>query len=177
MLIKILLQVVPILLEALNCNFEKVKLRFVLPLCACPNFLITCMITDQIGLHSVLLPLWIGKGVKKDYLTYQIGIWKCRDPAVQLTTYFMLCNLNYGDHFKIEGRQKVIFKKFELGAQHGCTWPNINPSNWQHSTLKHRKSKCFVSKLMNWHMIFWIMFNVIWFGEFCGWLSYLEYEQ
>ena len=24
---------------------------------------------------------------------------------------------------------------------------------------------------------FWIMFNVIWFREFCGWLSYLEYEQ
>ena len=24
---------------------------------------------------------------------------------------------------------------------------------------------------------FWIMFNVIWFKEFCGWLSYLEYEQ
>ena len=23
----------------------------------------------------------------------------------------------------------------------------------------------------------WIMFNVIWFREFCGWLSYLEYEQ
>ena len=24
---------------------------------------------------------------------------------------------------------------------------------------------------------FWIIFNVIWFREFCGWLSYLEYEQ
>ena len=39
------------------------------------------------------------------------------------------------------------------------------------------KSKCYVSKLVNWHMIFWIKFNVIWFREFCGWLSYLEYEQ
>ena len=38
-------------------------------------------------------------------------------------------------------------------------------------------SKCSVSKLVNWHMIFWIMFNVIWLREFCGWLSYLEYEQ
>ena len=47
---------------------------------------------------------------------------------------------------------------------------------------KHREleSKCSVSKLVNWqmtYMIFWIMFNVIWFREFCGWLSYLEYEQ
>ena len=43
-----------------------------------------------------------------------------------------------------------------------------------------KKSKCSVRKLMNWqmpNMIFWIMFNVIWFREFCGWLSYLEYEQ
>ena len=24
---------------------------------------------------------------------------------------------------------------------------------------------------------FWIIFNVIWFREFCGLLSYLEYEQ
>ena len=24
---------------------------------------------------------------------------------------------------------------------------------------------------------FWIIFNVIWFREFCGWLSYSEYEQ
>ena len=24
---------------------------------------------------------------------------------------------------------------------------------------------------------FWIMFNFIWFREFCGWLSYLDYEQ
>ena len=42
------------------------------------------------------------------------------------------------------------------------------------------KSKCSVSKLVNWqmiYMIFWIMFNVIWFREFCGWLSYLEYKQ
>ena len=41
-------------------------------------------------------------------------------------------------------------------------------------------SKCSVSKLVNWqttYMIFWIMFNVIWLREFCGWLSYLEYEQ
>ena len=56
-LIKFLLQVVTVLLEALNCNCEKVKLRFVLPFCACLNLLITCMIADQIGLHSVLLPL------------------------------------------------------------------------------------------------------------------------
>ena len=42
---------------------------------------------------------------------------------------------------------------------------------------KMMKSKCSVSKLVNWHMIFWIMFNVIWFREFCGRLSYLEYEQ
>ena len=26
------------------------------------------------------------------------------------------------------------------------------------------------------YVIFWIMFNIIWFREFCGWLSYLEYE-
>ena len=26
------------------------------------------------------------------------------------------------------------------------------------------------------HDLFWIMFNVIWFREFCVWLSYLEYE-
>ena len=38
-------------------------------------------------------------------------------------------------------------------------------------------SKCSMSKLVNWHMIFWIIFNVIWFREFCGWLSHLEYEQ
>ena len=24
---------------------------------------------------------------------------------------------------------------------------------------------------------FFIMFNVIWFRKFCGWLSYLEYKQ
>ena len=39
------------------------------------------------------------------------------------------------------------------------------------------ESKCSVSKLVNWHMIFWTMFIDIWFREFCGWLSYLEYEQ
>ena len=38
-------------------------------------------------------------------------------------------------------------------------------------------SKSSVSKLVNWHMILKIMFNVFWFREFCGWLSYLEYEQ
>ena len=27
------------------------------------------------------------------------------------------------------------------------------------------------------HDFFWIMFNVIWFREFCVWLSYLEYEK
>ena len=64
MLIKIVLLVVAVLFVASNCDFEKVKLRFVLLLCAYPNLLITCMITDQIGLHSVLLPLLIGKGVK-----------------------------------------------------------------------------------------------------------------
>ena len=39
-----------------------------------------------------------------------------------------------------------------------------------------RKSKC---SLVNWQMtcmIFWIMVNVIWFREFCSWMSYLEYE-
>ena len=65
MLIKILLHVVAILFVALNCDFEKVKLRFGLPLCARLNLLITCMITDQVGLLSGLLPLLIGKGVKK----------------------------------------------------------------------------------------------------------------
>ena len=45
------------------------------------------------------------------------------------------------------------------------------------SLSRLEESKCSVSKLVNWHMIFWIMFNVIWFREFCGWLSYLEYEQ
>ena len=33
------------------------------------------------------------------------------------------------------------------------------------------KSKCSVSKLVSWqmtYMFFWIMFNVIWFREFCG---------
>ena len=65
MLIKILLQVVAIMFIASNCDFEKVKLRFVLPLCAHLNFLITFMITDQVGLHSVQLSLLIRKGVKK----------------------------------------------------------------------------------------------------------------
>ena len=44
-----------------------------------------------------------------------------------------------------------------------------------------KKSKCSVSKLVNWQMtymiFFWIMFNVICFREFCVWLSYLEYEK
>ena len=44
----------------------------------------------------------------------------------------------YGNHFTIEGHQRVIFWKIELGAHHGCTLPNINTSNWQY-TLEHRK--------------------------------------
>lgn len=44
----------------------------------------------------------------------------------------------YGNHFIIEGHQRVIFWKIELGAHHGCTLPNINTSNWQY-TLEHRK--------------------------------------
>ena len=42
------------------------------------------------------------------------------------------------------------------------------------------KSKCSVSKLVNsqkTYMIFLIMFSVFWFREFCGWVSYLEYQQ
>ena len=76
MLIKIVLLVVAVLFVASNCDFEKVKLRFVLLLCACPNLLITCMITDQIGLHSVLLPLLIGKGVKKGL--FNIPSWQMK---------------------------------------------------------------------------------------------------
>ena len=54
-------------------------------------------------------------------------------------------------------------------------WSN---SRWR--LIQTAKTKCSESKLVNWqmtYMIFWIMFNVIWFREFCGWLSYLEYEQ
>ena len=45
---------------------------------------------------------------------------------------------------------------------------------------KKLESKCSVSKLVKWqmtYMIFLVMFNVIWFKEFYGWLSYLEYEM
>ena len=52
--------------------------------------------------------------------------------------------------------------------------------NWNAKNCLILESKCSVSKLVNsqmTYMIFWIMFNVIWFREFCGWLSYLEYEQ
>ena len=73
MVINILLQVVIVLLEALNCDFEKVNLGFVLLLCVCPNLLITCMISDQIGLHSVLLLLLIDNGVKTGL--YNISSW------------------------------------------------------------------------------------------------------
>ena len=31
----------------------------------------------------------------------------------------------YTLYLSIKGRQKMIFLKFELGALHGCTWPNI----------------------------------------------------
>ena len=55
--------------RSFSCDFEKVKLRFVFLLCACLNLLITCMIIDQVELHSVLLPLLIGKGVKPGLLS------------------------------------------------------------------------------------------------------------
>ena len=73
MVINILLQVVIVLLEALNCDFEKVNLRFVLLLCVCTNLLITCMISHQIGLHSVLLQLLINNGVKTGL--FNISSW------------------------------------------------------------------------------------------------------
>ena len=88
-LIKILLQVVVVLLGTLNCDFEKVKLRFALLLCASPNLLITCMITGQVGLPSVLLPLLIGKGVKTGLFnipSWHIKVlWSCR------SAHYILC--------------------------------------------------------------------------------------
>ena len=42
---------------------------------------------------------------------------------------------------------------------------------------KNQSALCANSWIDRWLMIFWIMFNVIWFREICGWLSYLEYEQ
>ena len=53
----------------------------------------------------------------------------------------MIFNLFYGNHFRIEGHQKVISWKIELGALHGCTYLNMSTSNWQHSTIQHRKYK------------------------------------
>ena len=110
LLFKILLQVVAVWLIALNCltcaptlwssNFVD-HLYDYRPNCT-PLSLIT--IINQQG------------SKKKDYLSYQVGKWKCFDFFIQLTTYFVLCNLNYGDHLTIEGCQKVIFWKFELGA-------------------------------------------------------------
>ena len=111
LLFKILLQIVAVSLIALNCltcaptlwssNFVD-HLYDYRPNCT-PLSLIT-IINQQ------------GSKKKKDYLLYQVGKWKCCDFVIQLTTYFVLCNLNYGDHLTIEVRQKVIFWKFELGA-------------------------------------------------------------
>ena len=43
---------------------------------------------------------------------------------------------------------------------------------------KNQSALCansWIDRRLTW--FFWIMFNVIWFREICGWLSYLEYEQ
>ena len=71
----------------------------------------------------------------------------------------------------IENEQNLWHLKEEKAC---CTEKNLNLDE---VILNFGESKCSVSKLVNWHMIFWIMFDVTWFREFCGWLSYLEYEQ
>ena len=58
-----------------------------------------------------------------------------------------------------------------------CPWTDKGPTPISGHTLGHNvKSKCSVSKLVNWHMIFRLCLMLSGLGNF-GWLSYLEYEQ
>ena len=58
-------------------------------------------------------------------------------------------------------------------------WKRVEKMNMSSQSGERIKVLCEQTRELTdaLHDFFWIMFNVIWFREFCVWLSYLEYEK
>ena len=115
------------------------------------------------------------------YITHVISSWLPRLHAAPKILVVMIPQDGLTKTYMTRTEQVTIWPQLSSGI--ALVWylgalgiPNFHYTPSYQPLTKTNQSALWANSWTDtwfWHM----MFNVIWFREFCGWLSYLEYEQ